>query len=663
MRAMKPELENSRLFPEVLEREWELRRLIDANTIAMFTWEGEGLILDANDAFLEIIGYEREDLRSGRLRWTDLTPPEILKRELEELLPQIKLTGVLKPMEKEYFHKDGHRVPVLIGVAPYDDEFSRGMAFIVDLTEQKRAEQELRTSERERARAEQAERESKREAHLILNTIPGLASTLTPSGELEFANDELLKYCGQSLEAMKAWGTNGTAHPGDLPRAAEELMRAIASGEPYDIELRVRRFDGVYRWCQARGFPLRDTRGQIVRWYAQLYDVDDRKRAEAELRRSQHYLAEAEKRSHVASWAWSPVSNEIQYWSEECFRIHEMDPVGGAPSFESAVERVHPEDRPALLEAVNEAVRVKAAFQAEFRLLLPSGIARTIRIMGHPMLNAAGEPVEYIGMVMDVTEQKRTEHELRTSELERERAERALHDAREKLAQASKIASLAELSASIAHEINQPLQAIVANGYASLRWLDASPPNIGKAIRTAQRVVRDGNAAAEVVNRIRALFKRTAPAKIDLDINKLIVQVRTLMADEIQGNGVLLETELGADVPTITADAVQIQQVIVNLVRNAIEAMAGAQRKRLLVRSRRSATHVLLDVRDQGTGLVDPEKVFEPFVSTKETGMGMGLTICRSIIEAHGGNIWATHHEGPGATFSFSLPIDASEAT
>jgi len=342
--------------------------------------------------------------------------------------------------------------------------------------------------------------------------------------------------------------------------------------------------------------------------------------------------------------------------------MHEMDPARGAPSFESAIERVHPQDRPVLLEAVNEAVRAKVAFQPEYRLLLPSGIVRSVRIIGHPVLNAADELVEYIGTVMDVTEQKRAEHELRTSELERERAEHALHDAREKLAQASKFASLAELSASIAHEINQPLQAIVANGYASLRWLDASPPNIGKAIRTAQRVVRDGNAAAEVVSRIRALFKRAAPAKIDLDINKLIVQVRTLMADEIQGNGVLLETELGADVPTITADAVQIQQVIVNLVRNAIEAMAGAQRKRLQVRSRRSATHVLVDVRDQGTGLVDPEKVFEPFVSTKETGMGMGLTICRSIIEAHGGNIWATHHEGPGATFSFSLPIDASEA-
>ena len=226
-----------------------------------------------------------------------------------------------------------------------------------------------------------------------------------------------------------------------------------------------------------------------------------------------------------------------------------------------------------------------------------------------------------------------------------------------------RFASLAELSASIAHEINQPLQAIVANGHASLRWLDATPPNIEKAIRTAKRVVRDGNAAAEVVSRIRALFKHAAPAKVDLDINKLIPQVRTLMADEIQGSGVSLETELGEDVPTIKADAVQIQQVIVNLVRNAIEAMAGGDgAKPLLIRSQRSEGHVVVDVRDHGTGLVDAEKIFEPFVSTKETGMGMGLTICRSIIEAHAGRHQGrSRTESPGVTFSFSLPIENSD--
>jgi PAS domain S-box-containing protein len=246
--------------------------------------------------------------------------------------------------------------------------------------------------------------------------------------------------------------------------------------------------------------------------------------------------------------------------------------------------------------------------------------------------------------------------------IERTRAKDALRDAREKVAQASKIASLAELSASIAHEINQPLQAIVANGHASLRWLDATPPNIEKAIRTAKCVVRDGNAAADVVGRIRALFKHAAPAMVDLDINKLILQVSSLMADEMQGSGVSLETELLEDVPKIRADAVQIQQVIVNLMRNAIEAMAATMErpKRLWIRSRREGDNVAVDVQDRGIGFADAEKIFEPFVTTKETGMGMGLAICRSIVEAHAGRIWAARNPERGVTFSFSLPSENS---
>jgi len=317
---------------------------------------------------------------------------------------------------------------------------------------------------------------------------------------------------------------------------------------------------------------------------------------------------------------------------------------------------------PGIAANLEKALQEGLEWDGEYRLINFADGPRTVRSMAHPVEDRSGRVVEYIGTVVDITEQKRAERELRTSELERARAEQALRDSREKLAQASKIASLAELSASIAHEINQPLQAIVANGHASLRWLDAEPPNIEKAIRTAKRVVRDGNAAAEVVSRIRALFKHAAPAKVDLDINELILQVRTLMADDIQGNGVSLETQLGEDLPRIRADAVQIQQVIVNLVRNAIEAMAEAPRKPLAIRSRRSASHVVVDVRDEGTGLVDPGKIFEPFVSTKPTGMGMGLPICRSIVEAHGGGIWVVRNEGPGVTFSFSLPIEAAKA-
>jgi C4-dicarboxylate-specific signal transduction histidine kinase len=242
---------------------------------------------------------------------------------------------------------------------------------------------------------------------------------------------------------------------------------------------------------------------------------------------------------------------------------------------------------------------------------------------------------------------------------------KALRDAQERLAQSSRLAAVAELSASIAHELNQPLQAIVAHGRACVRWLTATPPKIEEAKYSAEQVLRDANAAADVVSRIRALFRHTAPQKVDLDVNKLILQVCTLVADDIQRNAVSLETILGEDVSRISADAVQIQQVIANLVRNAIEALAATEeRPRLLViRSRRNADNVVIDVEDRGTGHVDFEKIFEPFFTTKKTGMGMGLAICRSIIEAHAGRIWAVRNVSRGVTFSFSLPIERSEAT
>lgn len=246
-----------------------------------------------------------------------------------------------------------------------------------------------------------------------------------------------------------------------------------------------------------------------------------------------------------------------------------------------------------------------------------------------------------------------------------EKLAEALRDAREKLSQASRIAAVAELSASIAHEINQPLQAVVAHGRACLRWLSAMPPNIEEARLSAEHIVRDGNAAADVVSRIRALFKQTTPEMVDIDINKLILQVCTLMADDIQRNAISLETTLAEDVPKLRADAVQIQQVLVNLVRNAIEALAETTErpKLLLIRARRDGDSVVIDVEDRGAGFVDFKKLFEPFFTTKQTGMGMGLAICRTIIEAHAGRIWAVSNEIRGVTFSFSLPIGSAGST
>jgi PAS domain S-box-containing protein len=270
-------LENSRLYRDLAERESRIRRLVDANIIGIFIWELDGRILEANDAFLTLVGYDREDLVAGRLHWTDLTPPEWLDRDERRWIPELKASGTLQPFEKEYLRKDGSRVPVLIGAATFEETGNRGVAYVLDLTERKRAEQALR--------------EREREAGLILDTIPGLAAILTPEGEVDAVNHELTEYCGQPLEAMKQWGTNGTVHSEDLPRIVPLFTQAISSGQPYDFEARIRRFDRLYHWCQVRGLPLHDMTGRIARWYVLLSDIDDRKRAEDAIDKARFELA------------------------------------------------------------------------------------------------------------------------------------------------------------------------------------------------------------------------------------------------------------------------------------------------------------------------------------------------------------------------------------
>jgi PAS domain S-box-containing protein len=261
-------LENARLYRDLQEREARVRRLIDANIIGVSLWHGDGRILDANEEFLRIVGYDREDLVSGDVHWTDLTPPEEREAVLQTL-EKVTAGSNQKAEERELLRKDGSRVPVLAGGTTFEGVPDEGLGFVVDVTERKRAELALR--------------ESEREARLIVETIPGFVASLSPAGEVESVSNGLIEYCGQGLEAMKQWGTNGTVHVDDLPHVVELFTRKITSGEPYDFDARIRRRDGIYRWFQVRGLPLRDAGGQIVRWYSLLSDIEDRKRAEAEL--------------------------------------------------------------------------------------------------------------------------------------------------------------------------------------------------------------------------------------------------------------------------------------------------------------------------------------------------------------------------------------------
>jgi len=319
-------LENSRLSRDLADREARVRSLVDANIIGICTWHTDGRLFDANQEFLRIIGYSREDLVSGRLRWTDFTLPEWRERDAR-VMEELKRGGTALAQERELLRKDGSRVPVLAGGTLFSDTSNEGVAFVVDLTERKRAEQ--------------AAQERERESRLIVDTIPGLVAILTAAGEVDVVNRELVEYCGQQLEAMRQWGTNGTVHPEDLPHLGQVFGPAIATGTPYDFDARIRRFDGVYRWCQVRGLPLRNANGGIVRWYVVLTDIDERKRAEHALRDSERNLKLII--DTIPALAWSARTDG----SAEFFNRHYLDFIGLSAEQASGwgwTAAVHPED-------------------------------------------------------------------------------------------------------------------------------------------------------------------------------------------------------------------------------------------------------------------------------------------------------------------------------
>ena len=445
-----------------------------------------------------------------------------------------------------------------------------------------------------------------------------------------------------------------------LAESAEERRR------DYRIEKRYRRKDGDVIWVDVSSTLVPATGDAPAFFATVVVDITERKRAEEELRRSEAYLAQGQRIGHTGSWGWEVVTGSV-YWSKEHYRIFAYDPETTKTSYSLFVERIHPEDRFSFEEILNRAVRDKSDFEYDYRIVLPDRSIKFLRSVGQAQVNPSGE-LEFIGTVMDITERKR--------------AEEALLEAQGELAHVTRVATLGELTASIAHEINQPLAAVVTNANAGLRWLSRDSPDLAEACEAIRRIIRDGNRAGEVISRMRALFKKASSTKERLDINEAIEEVVILAQSQVQRNRVLLQTQLANDLPLILGDRIQLQQVVLNLLVNAIQAMSGVDEgpRGLWVSSQKiteipgeskedtlenkalagaESTHVLIAVRDSGPGL-DPkslDRLFDPFYTTKPQGLGMGLAISRSIIEAHGGRLWATPCASRGAIFQFALPI------
>ena len=416
----------------------------------------------------------------------------------------------------------------------------------------------------------------------------------------------------------------------------------------YEVVTRYRRKDGTIIWVNTFVSTIPGNKSDPPVFLATAIDITDRHHAERELRRTATYLAEAEKLSHTGCWARNTKSGEL-FWSPEEWRIFGLDPATTRLSYQVFLELVHPEDRTFLEEESRRAVREKRAYSIPFRAVLRDGTIKHIHSVGKPIFEESGDVVEYIGVSMDETERKR--------------GEAALHEAQAELARVARLTTMGELAAAIAHEINQPLAAVVTNGNASLRWLARDTPNLEEAQQAVNRIVKEANRASDVIGRIRTLLRNDKPEFVGLNINDAIRDVLTLAQSALQSRGVSVRTELPAGLPPVLGDRVQLRQVIMNLIINGADAMKQVtDRPRVVsIRSRLDTDSVQVAVEDSGTGL-DASiigRIFDPLFTTKPNGMGMGLSICRSIVEAHGGCLEAANGACHGAVFQFSVPTVA----
>jgi PAS domain S-box-containing protein len=397
-------------------------------------------------------------------------------------------------------------------------------------------------------------------------------------------------------------------------------------GEEVAIEaLKIGAIDYVLKTRLSRLVP------SILRALREAGERAERKRAEESLRQSETYLAEAQRLSRTGSWALVPATGKIRYWSQECNRVLGFDPRNGRPRFETFFERIHPDDQARVSEISDLVGAEKTEFELKYRIVYPGGEIRDIHLVGHPVLSPSGDLVEFVGTVMDVTERKRAEEE-------RERLRQVQAD----LAHLNRVTTMGELTASLAHEIKQPISAAVTDAKTCLRWLGRDAPDLAEARDAASRMVKDVMRAADIISRISLLFQKGAPQPEIVDVNELIREMFVLLR----------------------SDRVQLQQVFMNLMLNGIDAMNGTTGKgELTIKSEAADDQLLISVSDTGVGFPpeQADQIFTSFFTTKVKGTGMGLPISRSIVESHGGRMWATGASGRGAIFQFTLPATAAD--
>ncbi|UXN62055.1 MASE1 domain-containing protein [Phyllobacterium zundukense] len=536
---------------------------------------------------------------------------------------------------------DGSVMDVVFATARPGAVADKSLVGFIDITERKKAEEALQSS--------------KQQLEQMIDALPINILSFAPSRRMTYASKRYLDSAGSPTPDIKDFDAlaRDVAHPEDFPTMFQRATNGFATGQPFVNRFRRRTKDGLYRWIEARAQPLRAADGAIVQWYIASIDIEDEMQAQEALRNREREFSQLVDMVPSLLWRLSPTGEPtffnkrmMDFFGVDTREADMLDTSGMAAIIKSAI---HPDDSAGMAKALNCSLATGKRFSMRYRLRRADGVYRWVDGSAEPLRDESGRIVQWYGLSHDIDDDVRTQEELRRTQ--------------ERLAVASQAASLAELSASIAHEVNQPLAAIVANSHACHRWLSVEPPNVERATTVAARIIRDANAAADIVSRIRGLFRQSTETRNSTTLASVVTEAGALMAEEGARHRVRMDISIESDLPAVTLDSVQIQQVLINLIRNGMDAMdLIAGEKVLQVHTHRLGSEIQTEINDHGRGIEFPDRIFEPFFTTKENGMGMGLAICRSIVEAHGGRLWAEKNEPHGARFIFTLPIATKAA-
>jgi PAS domain S-box-containing protein len=490
-------------------------------------------------------------------------------------------------------------------------------------------------------------RNSERELRDVIDAIPTIAWSALPDGSNTYVNKGFAEYSGLSVEQAAGSGWQAATHLDDLQQHLSKWMASVATGEPFENELRFRRADGQYRWHLCRGVPLRDNEERIVKWYGILFDINELKKTESALQEREHELLGIIDTIPSLLWSASP-TGEPTHLSK---RVLEYSGLHFEDFIDLGWKRfVHPDDYEETARVFFKAIQTGESYNLFHRLRRADGEYRWHHARGEPLRGLHDEIVQWYGLAVDIDDWKRAEDHLR--------------DMRTKLTRASQIATVAELSASIAHELNQPLMSVLANAQAGKRWLAANPPNLLETSASIERIIRDARAADQVIQHIRGLFRQESFEKKEVSIRDVFSEAVRFLHGDPRKHDISIDWQLNEHLPTVSVDLTQIQQVFINLISNAMEALEVSQiSPHIIVRaSTADQNQMLIQVIDNGPGVADQERIFDAFVTTKNNGMGIGLAVSRSIVEAHGGRLWAENNPSGGATFSVALPLSSGQS-